>query len=123
MVGITLKFLVEESMLNVALCMILKLCPVEGAGHETSLYQAQRYICMQQFILYYISANNNMLSIITILFNMVPASIAMNAAEIQEKMGLRELHDRKWFIHPTCATTGDGLYEGLEWLRTHATSW
>ena len=59
-----------------------------------------------------------MLSIITILFNMVPASIAMNAAEIQEKMGLRELHDRKWFIHPTCATTGDGLYEGLEWLRT-----
>jgi ADP-ribosylation factor protein 1 len=42
----------------------------------------------------------------------------MNAAEIADKMGLHELRDRQWYIHPTCATSGDGLYEGLEWLRS-----
>jgi ADP-ribosylation factor protein 6 len=42
----------------------------------------------------------------------------MNVAEIEERMGLRELRDRKWYVHPTCATSGDGLYEGLEWLSS-----
>ena len=49
---------------------------------------------------------------------MVPASTAMTAAEIQEKMGLSSLRDRNWYIQPTCATSGAGLYEGLEWLRS-----
>ncbi|KAI8879466.1 ARF/SAR superfamily [Backusella circina FSU 941] len=41
---------------------------------------------------------------------------AMNASEITDKLGLHSLRNRKWFIQTTCATTGDGLYEGLEWL-------
>jgi ADP-ribosylation factor protein 1 len=41
---------------------------------------------------------------------------AMNAAEISQKLGLNSLCNRQWFIQSTCATTGDGLYEGLDWL-------
>merc|ERR1711975_14188 len=41
---------------------------------------------------------------------------AMPAAEITEKLGLHNLRNRQWFIQSTCATTGDGLYEGLDWL-------
>jgi len=41
---------------------------------------------------------------------------AMSAAEITEKLGLSQLRNRQWYIQCTCATTGDGLYEGLEWL-------
>jgi len=41
---------------------------------------------------------------------------AMNAAEITDKLGLHGLKSRKWYIQSTCATSGDGLYEGLEWL-------
>ncbi|KAK1801889.1 hypothetical protein P4O66_022523, partial [Electrophorus voltai] len=41
---------------------------------------------------------------------------AMNAAEITDKLGLRSLRHRNWFIQATCATSGDGLYEGLDWL-------
>lgn len=41
---------------------------------------------------------------------------AMNPAEITEKLGLNELRGRKWYIQATCATQGDGLYEGLDWL-------
>lgn len=41
---------------------------------------------------------------------------AMRGDEITEHLGLGVLHGRKWFIQPTCATTGDGLYEGLDWV-------
>merc|ERR1712227_480342 len=44
---------------------------------------------------------------------------AMNAAEITDKLGLHSLRQRQWFIQATCATSGDGLYEGLEWLSTN----
>ena len=41
---------------------------------------------------------------------------AMNAAEITDKLGLHSLRQREWYIQSTCATSGDGLYEGLEWV-------
>merc|ERR1711953_93456 len=41
---------------------------------------------------------------------------AMNAAEITDKLGLHALRQRNWYIQATCATSGDGLYEGLDWL-------
>jgi ADP-ribosylation factor protein 1 len=41
---------------------------------------------------------------------------AMSPAEITSQLGLQTLTRRAWFIQSTCATTGDGLYEGLEWL-------
>jgi len=44
---------------------------------------------------------------------------AMNASEITDKLGLQSLRQRTWYIQSTCATSGDGLYEGLEWLSTN----
>merc|ERR1711935_606282 len=41
---------------------------------------------------------------------------AMNAAEITDKLGLHSLRNRNWYIQATCATSGDGLYEGLDWM-------
>jgi ADP-ribosylation factor protein 1 len=41
---------------------------------------------------------------------------AVPAAEMTEKLGLRSLRHRQWYIQACCATTGDGLYEGLDWL-------
>lgn len=41
---------------------------------------------------------------------------AMTASELTEKLGLHALRRQRWFIQTTCATTGDGLYEGLDWL-------
>ncbi|KAF4770180.1 hypothetical protein HAV15_011357 [Penicillium sp. str.  len=37
---------------------------------------------------------------------------AMSPAEITQQLGLQSLTRRAWFIQSTCATTGDGLYEG-----------
>lgn len=44
---------------------------------------------------------------------------AMNAAEITDKLGLHSLRQRQWYVQATCATSGDGLYEGLEWLSNN----
>jgi len=41
---------------------------------------------------------------------------AMSVAEVTDKLGLHSLRSRKWYIQGTCATSGDGLYEGLDWL-------
>jgi small GTP-binding protein len=41
---------------------------------------------------------------------------AMTAAEITEKLGLNSLRNKQWYIQATCATQGQGLYEGLDWL-------
>jgi len=41
---------------------------------------------------------------------------AMTAAEMMDKLGLHSMRDREWYIQSTCATAGDGLYEGLDWM-------
>jgi len=41
----------------------------------------------------------------------------MSPAEITDKLALHRLRDRNWFVQPSCATTGDGLYDGLTWLN------
>ena len=45
--------------------------------------------------------------------------LAMKPHEIQEKLGLTRIRDRNWHVQPACATTGDGLYEGLTWLTSN----
>lgn len=44
----------------------------------------------------------------------------MNAAEITDKLGLHALRQRQWYIQSTCATSGEGLYEGLDWLSSNS---
>eukprot|EP00746_Dinoflagellata_sp_MGD_P140516 gnl/MRDRNA2_/MRDRNA2_73747_c0_seq2.p1 gnl/MRDRNA2_/MRDRNA2_73747_c0~~gnl/MRDRNA2_/MRDRNA2_73747_c0_seq2.p1 ORF type:complete len:208 (+),score=39.21 gnl/MRDRNA2_/MRDRNA2_73747_c0_seq2:64-687(+) len=41
---------------------------------------------------------------------------AMPAAELTDKLGLHSLRHTRWYVQSSCATTGDGLYEGLDWL-------
>jgi len=41
---------------------------------------------------------------------------AMSVNEVTERLGLNGIRTRPWFIQATCATTGDGLFEGLDWL-------
>ncbi|KAJ4972565.1 hypothetical protein NE237_005739 [Protea cynaroides] len=44
---------------------------------------------------------------------------AVNATEITDKLGLHSLHQRHWYIQSTCASYGEGLYEGLDWLSNN----
>ncbi|KAK9112668.1 hypothetical protein Scep_020187 [Stephania cephalantha] len=44
---------------------------------------------------------------------------AMRVSEITDKLGLHSLRQRRWYIQSTCATSGEGLYEGLDWLSNN----
>lgn len=53
---------------------------------------------------------------ILVLANKQDLPNAMSAAEIVERLGLHDVHHRAWYIQAACATSGDGLYEGLDWF-------
>ncbi|QHO19331.1 ADP-ribosylation factor [Arachis hypogaea] len=49
---------------------------------------------------------------------------AMSVSEITDKLGLHSLRQRRWYIQATCAPSGQGLYEGLDWLSSNiSTKW
>ena len=56
-------------------------------------------------------------SVILVFANKQDLPNALSAPQVTEALGLHNLRMRKWFIQAACATTGDGLYEGLEWLK------
>ena len=43
---------------------------------------------------------------------------AMPASAVVEGLELRNLK-QEWYVQPTCAVDGTGLYEGLDWLAKH----
>jgi len=43
---------------------------------------------------------------------------ALSVAEVTERLKLNTIRNRSWYIQATCATTGNGLYEGLDWLSS-----
>ena len=42
---------------------------------------------------------------------------AMSASELAQKLDLKHMSNQ-WYIQACCATSGQGLYEGLDWLGT-----
>jgi len=40
----------------------------------------------------------------------------MSAAEISKQLNLQSMRKHKWQIQACCALTGEGLYQGLEWI-------
>ena len=61
-------------------------------------------------------------AVLLVLANKQDLPNAMTAAEVMEKLELQKLRHRKWFIQSTVAPTGDGLYEGLDWLSRSLTA-
>ena len=51
-----------------------------------------------------------------VLANKQDVPDAMSVSEVTEALGLNGVNDRKWFVQGTCATKGEGLFEGLDWL-------
>ncbi|PWU92403.1 putative ADP-ribosylation factor [Trypanosoma cruzi] len=52
----------------------------------------------------------------------------LTPAELVEQLGFRDhsttglgaaMRGRQWFVQGCCAHTGDGLFEGLDWLSSH----
>jgi ADP-ribosylation factor protein 1 len=57
-------------------------------------------------------------AVVLVLANKQDLPNSMPAAEVAEKLGLHALRRHRWFIQSACATTGEGIYEGLDWLTS-----
>lgn len=55
---------------------------------------------------------------LTWIFSFKDVPNAMSTAEITDKLGLQSVRRRNWHIQATSATSGDGFYEGLDWLSS-----
>jgi len=55
-------------------------------------------------------------AVLLVLCNKQDLPNAMSVAQVTDKLNLHSLRSRQWYIQATCATSGDGLYEGLDWL-------
>jgi small GTP-binding protein len=60
-------------------------------------------------------------AVLLVLANKQDLPNAMTVSEVTNKLGLHEITNRKWYVQSTCATNGDGLYEGLDWLSNSLT--
>ena len=58
-------------------------------------------------------------AIVLVFANKQDLPNAMSVAEVTDKLGLHSLRNRKWYIQATCATSGEGLFEGLDWLSAN----
>eukprot|EP01122_Echinamoeba_exundans_P012946 TRINITY_DN5563_c0_g1_i1.p1 TRINITY_DN5563_c0_g1~~TRINITY_DN5563_c0_g1_i1.p1 ORF type:complete len:211 (-),score=22.01 TRINITY_DN5563_c0_g1_i1:144-776(-) len=47
---------------------------------------------------------------------------SLKVSEIKEKLGLDDIRDRPWYIQASSFPTGDGIYEGLDWLSNAVTN-
>lgn len=43
---------------------------------------------------------------------------AMSVQEVTSRLNLNKLRNRQWYVQGASAPTGDGLYEGLDWLAS-----
>ncbi|KAK2568339.1 ADP-ribosylation factor 6 [Acropora cervicornis] len=55
-------------------------------------------------------------ALILIFANKQDLPDAIKPHDLQERLHLSRLRDRNWYVQPSCATSGDGLYDGLTWL-------
>lgn len=53
---------------------------------------------------------------VLVLANKQDLPNAISCAELTNRFEMNSLKNRKWFVQSTCACTGQGLYEGLDWL-------
>eukprot|EP01087_Luapelamoeba_hula_P020302 TRINITY_DN690_c2_g1_i1.p1 TRINITY_DN690_c2_g1~~TRINITY_DN690_c2_g1_i1.p1 ORF type:complete len:191 (+),score=36.26 TRINITY_DN690_c2_g1_i1:45-575(+) len=61
-------------------------------------------------------------SSVLVLANKQDLPGAMTVSELTDKLGMHSLRGNKWFVQGTCAKTGDGMYEGMDWLSRTLTA-
>ena len=57
-------------------------------------------------------------AVLLVLANKQDLPNAMGPSEIADKLALSSMRGRQWYVQSCCATTGDGLFQGLDWLST-----
>jgi len=57
-------------------------------------------------------------AVLLVFANKQDAKDKMSPAEIAENLNLASIRSHPWHIQPCCALSGQGLYEGLDWVTS-----
>nr|GLL27610.1 ADP-ribosylation factor-like protein 5 isoform X2 [Ipomoea trifida] len=60
-------------------------------------------------------------AVVLVYVNKQDLKEAMTPAEITDAISLHSIKNHDWHIQASCALTGDGLYDGLEWIAQRVT--
>ena len=85
-------------------------CPLGKLAILPSLYTDVRSILMVFY--WHLKVGCKIL----IFANKQDATGALPAAEISKRLGLDVLKGKSYHIQDCCALTGEGLYDGMEWI-------
>ncbi|KAH3732997.1 Small GTPase superfamily, Rab type [Pelomyxa schiedti] len=58
-------------------------------------------------------------AVLLVLANKQDLPNALSLKDLTQKLDLTSQRNRKWMVQAACATSGDGLYEGLDWLHNN----
>lgn len=53
-----------------------------------------------------------------IFTSMSPFADALSPSKVIDQLNLNKLTGRKWYVQAACATTGEGIYEGMHQLAS-----
>lgn len=56
-------------------------------------------------------------AVLLVLANKQDLKGAMKPDDLANRLGLHSLRHHNWYLQPCCASTGDGLFEGLDWMQ------
>lgn len=54
--------------------------------------------------------------VLLVLANKQDLPNSIDAVKLGHHLNLQELKQKNWYVQPACASTGEGLFEGLDWL-------
>ncbi|KAJ8984746.1 hypothetical protein NQ317_005011 [Molorchus minor] len=55
-------------------------------------------------------------AVLLVFANKQDMPLAMTSSEVEDKLELKDVKDRKWCVQGACAINGTGLNEGFDWL-------
>jgi len=82
---------------------------VDAADHE-------RMEEAQQELAYLLEQEELRDAVLLVFANKMDLPKALEPRDLTKALKLVDHRNRRWFVQPTVATNGDGLYEGLDWL-------
>ncbi|KAJ4967203.1 hypothetical protein NE237_019052 [Protea cynaroides] len=102
---------------------------VETVGYKNVSFTVWiHYFQNSQGVIFVVDSNdrerilNELRDAILLVFANKDLPNAMSVPEITDKLGLHSLRQRCWYIQGSCASSGQGLYEGLDWLSNNIPS-
>jgi len=60
-------------------------------------------------------------AVVLIMANKQDSPDKMTPAEIAQELSLHTIKNHNWHIQASCALTGEGLYEGIDWITQQVT--